>query len=455
MLLDFSDIPLRNRAFSEKPMTFVDQAPKNFLSDIIDLVAIETGNRTAREHWQKRQIQNLFQHAAQKSAFWRKRMGTNKINDINLSDLRILTRHEVANQVETEGSLLAGERIPAKTHATSGSSGIPVQFFSSEMNSSYNTIRYAAQYFMEARDLTLNRTRIRLVRMPDKPGFTIVKNKTWPEPLEPLIRTGSHKHIEYFRPDINSLWEELQRESIGYLITRPDFVESMLQYIKPNDFKRAGTVMLVPVGGEVSPELRQSFSSVGIPVRANYSSEEVGPIGFECQKVPGCYHVATSNAIIEVIPDENIQLRGQRVGRILVTHLHSYATPFIRYDIGDLATLGRSCSCGHDGPVLSNIFGRSKALIKHADGRVSQFHLRGKELATIAKFDEFRIRQTGVKNIVVEIGGRDTLNPEEVSALAKLIRLHAGDEFDVTVKAVAQIDWGHSTKRLGFHSDVL
>src|SRR5262245_19900866 len=127
MSLDFSDIPLRNRAFSEKAMTFIDQAPKNFLSAIMDLIAIETGNRTAREHWQKRQLQNLLQHAAQRSAFWQKRIGTDKITNINLSDLHILTRHEVANQVETEGSLLAGES--AKKNSTSGSSGIPVQFF--------------------------------------------------------------------------------------------------------------------------------------------------------------------------------------------------------------------------------------------------------------------------------------------------------------------------------------
>ena len=171
--------------------------------------------------------------------------------------------------------------------------------------------------------------------------------------------------------------------------------------------------------------------------------------------VPGSYHVATSNVIVEVIPDESIQLMDKRAGRVLVTHLHSYATPFIRYDIGDVATLDKVCSCGHDGPALSNIYGRTKTLLKHADGRVSYFFPRSKDLAAIAKFDEYRVRQTDIKNIVVEIGGRDSLTPEETAAFIKLIKLHAGDEFDVKVKAVAQIDWGHSIKRLGYHSEVL
>ena len=64
MRLDFTDAPLRNRAFSEKPMSFIDEAPKTFLSAIIDVVAIETGNRAAREYWQEKQLQNLLEHAS-------------------------------------------------------------------------------------------------------------------------------------------------------------------------------------------------------------------------------------------------------------------------------------------------------------------------------------------------------------------------------------------------------
>src|SRR6185295_14292080 len=130
MPFDFSKMSLKNRAFSEKPMTFIDQETKYCLSTIIDLVAIETGNRVAREHWQQKQLRNLLQHAAQSSAFWRKRIGSKKIKDIRLSDLPVLTRSDIAKQVETEGSLLpAGGPISTKKWATSGSSGTPVQFF--------------------------------------------------------------------------------------------------------------------------------------------------------------------------------------------------------------------------------------------------------------------------------------------------------------------------------------
>ena len=62
-------------------------------------------------------------------------------------------------------------------------------------------------------------------------------------------------------------------------------------------------------------------------------------IGSECEKIHGNYHVATSNVIIEVSKAAHINLGNKRLGRLLVTHLHSYATPFIRYNVGDVSSL--------------------------------------------------------------------------------------------------------------------
>jgi phenylacetate-CoA ligase len=160
MRLDFSKVPLKNRAFSEKPMTFIDQAPKNLLGAIIDLVAIETGNRAAREHWQQMQFRNLLTHATQRSAFWRSRTAGRRLSGIEPASLPRLTRENLRNQVASEGPLLtAADGIPTEMHATSGSSGIPVRFFISEFNSRYNVIRSLAQFFLEGLDLSLNRTR--------------------------------------------------------------------------------------------------------------------------------------------------------------------------------------------------------------------------------------------------------------------------------------------------------
>ena len=40
------------------------------------------------------------------------------------------------------------------------------------------------------------------------------------------------------------------------------------------------------------------------------------------------------------------------IGRLVVTRLHHFATPLLRYDIGDYAEVGDACPCGRGLPVL-------------------------------------------------------------------------------------------------------
>ena len=456
MRLDFSSVPLQEQAHSELPITSIGARPREVLSAIVDLVAIETGNRTAREHWQYQQVHHLLVHAARRSPQWRGRIGPPKKRGMRLSDVPPQTRADVIRQFEGEGSLMRpGETGAVSKNSTSGSTGKPVHFFQTIRNGQYNVVRNLAQYFLEGRDISLNRTRFRARQITQEPGFTSKKTDSWLGPLTTMLKSGSNKDVDYFRPNIDALCDELMRDPIGYLVAQPRLLDIVLQRVEPEFFKRAGTAMMIFVSEAMDPKIRDAFSAVGIPMRGTYSSEEVGLIASECDKCPGNYHVATSNVIVEVLQDKTVQLENRSAGRVLLTHLHSYATPFIRYDIGDFATLDECCPCGHDGPALSNIYGRSKSLLKHADGRLTPFFPRGKEFNAVAAFDEYRIRQIDLQTLVLEIGGRTSLSQEEHAAFGALMKLHAGEDFTIKIETAAEIDWGHSIKRPGFSSDVL
>jgi hypothetical protein len=73
----------------------------------------------------------------------------------------------------------------------------------------------------------------------------------------------------------------------------------------------------------------------------------------------------------------------------------------------------------------------------------------------IVKCDEYRIRQTTLDTIEVQIGGIDQLSADQITSLKSLFKEHVGDEFQVRINAVQNIDWGNDTKRLGFRSEVL
>ncbi|RAI43599.1 phenylacetate--CoA ligase family protein [Rhodoplanes roseus] len=456
MRFDFSDFPLGNRAFSATPMAFCEPAAIGALGAVMELALLETGNPRAREHWQKVQLRNLLTHLAQRSAFWRRRIGAAKPSDVKLAALPVLSRKDVLDQVAAEGSLLTGQDpIRVQPNSTSGSSGTPLSFFISDMNVRYNLMRSLAQYFIEGRDLTLNRTRITSLPVSNPRGYTVDVSDTWLGDMAPMIRSGINKHIAYFHPDVPRLRKELESHPIGYLVVPPRAVETLLSHFGPEVFKRAGTAMIVTLAESVDPELRHTFDGLGIPIRATYSCEEVGPIGMECPHHPGHYHVASSNVIVEIARDDATRLGDIRLGRLLVTHLHSYATPFVRYDVGDVASLADRCPCGHEGQTLSNVYGRSKGLVKRPDGSVRSFYMKSHDLTEAAAFEEFRIRQTGLDTMVVEIVRATPLTPDEAERLRAVVASHAGEGVAVEVRWALAIDWGQDKKRLGYRSEVL
>jgi phenylacetate-CoA ligase len=455
MRIDFSKAPIKNRAFSEKPMTFIDQSSKDFFAGIIDLIAIETGSRVAREHWQQKQLQNLLRHAVQRSKFWRDRIGLKQINNIDIADLPVLSRGDLAKQVEAEGSLLpANGPIPVIRHATSGSSGQPVRFFVSQMNSYYNSARSLAQYFIEDRDLALNRTRFKPLQDRIENGFSVRKTEDWLGPASGLFRSGTNKEVLHLHPNRELLLRELAKDPIGYLVVQPRLIDTVFHDRDLSFLRENGTEMVIPVAEEIGSDLREKFAAVGIPVRSVYSTEEMGFVGAECSSFPEIYHVAESNVIVEVDYQNGLTVADKLLGRVLVTHLHSYATPIIRYEIGDFATISPKCACGHEGPALSNIYGQKKRLLKRRDGKIVPFAMKAANILAIVNCDEYRIRQTAPETIKVEIGGVELLTDVQMSKLQDLFKKHAGDEFQIQIVAVPRIEWGEDGKRLGFKSEL-
>lgn len=462
MTLDLTNLRLVHRAFSEQPMTFLDSEPKQFLSNIIDIVAIETAHAAAVELWQKTQIKNVLKHAYSRSAFWRKRFGAKALKSIRLSDLPIMTRDEMSAQFRAEGSLIdPSSGLAAFKAASSGSSGRPVQFYISSFNAYFNNARSVAQYFIEGRDVSLNRTRLAALSSDETKGISLQAGMSvkisngWLGPLDAIFKVGKNKHISYWHMEKRALRQELAKDAIGYLIGLPGMIESMfatdIDFLVENK-----TAMCMPLGGALSGAFQQQLASRNISVRASYSCEEVGMMGVECSHYAGHYHVARSNVVLEANRANSFLHQGVTISQLLVTHLHSYATPFIRYDLGDYGVLHDGCRCGHPGQTVSHIYGRAKSLLKHADGRLSLFLIHASDVLKILDMKEYRVRQTALDKLVMEIARDRELDALERQRLCDLIRSYTGDDaIQIEIRRVDAIDWGPSAKKLGFRSEVL
>jgi phenylacetate-CoA ligase len=101
------------------------------------------------------------------------------------------------------------------------------------------------------------------------------------------------------------------------------------------------------------------------PVFDVYGCREVMMIAGECEAHDGL-HVSMENLIVEIVVTENGRERIARegeTGEVVVTDLHNFGMPFIRYANGDIATAGPTsrCACG-----------RTLSRIRSVQGRISE-----------------------------------------------------------------------------------
>jgi phenylacetate-CoA ligase len=77
----------------------------------------------------------------------------------------------------------------------------------------------------------------------------------------------------------------------------------------------------------------------------------------------------------------------------LVTSLHNYASPAIRYELGDLAAWAPRCACGYPGQALTQVLGRKRFLVRLPSGERKAVPITARLWLAIAPFRETRLVQ--------------------------------------------------------------
>jgi phenylacetate-CoA ligase len=153
----------------------------------------------------------------------------------------------------------------------------------------------------------------------------------------------------------------------------------------------------------------------GSGIFETYGSRETMLMGSECAAHDGM-HLAEENVLVEVGG------KGDRAGDVVVTDLHNYGMPFIRYANGDVATMHEeeeSCACGRGLRRLRRVDGRRADTLVDKDGSVIPgivFHVLLSDARTdlVAQFQAVQHADRSITFRVVR--GRDW-NPERFGAI--------------------------------------
>jgi phenylacetate-CoA ligase len=189
---------------------------------------------------------------------------------------------------------------------------------------------------------------------------------------------------------------------------RPDFIHGY-----PSSLALMGSVILEKGISDLKPRMVSTAAELlhkkereiinaafGVNLYDRYAARECGNIAWECDRHNG-YHVNTDTMVVETVRDSKPAEPGER-GEVIVTNLHSYAMPFIRYRIGDIGIMSdQECACGVETPMMFAIEGRDEDFITLNDGRkISPMMITG-TLDHVPGIRQFRVIQESMEEIIV------------------------------------------------------
>ncbi len=194
------------------------------------------------------------------------------------------------------------------------------------------------------------------------------------------------------------------------------------------------------------PERREIERAFGCPVFNTYGCREFMLLAAECPEHAGL-HVSADHVVLETVDDAGRAVHGTS-GDVVVTDLHNYGMPFVRYRNGDRATYsGKACPCGRGLPLLGSIDGRILDTIHTPDGR----HVPGEffvyAMLEMSSITQYLVVQTAVDEIEMQVVKTSAITAEERRKIEQKVGGVVGPSTRVVVRQVDAIAPSRSGKR--------
>jgi phenylacetate-CoA ligase len=394
---------------------------------------------------QRDDLQRLLRHAFDTVPFYRERFraaGAAPEDFRNLDDLRRLpplTRQDIiANRESLCSSAYAGRLLP---HATGGSSGMPLRFYITRESFEWRCAVSERAYAWTGS------------RLGDRTLYL------WGAPVGPqsrkselkmrLFRTARRERMFSTFSQNEALWGRIYSEAqswrpqllVGYVSSLEEFCRWLLATGKAKTLPSitAAIAAAEPVYERTRELVRDAL---GAPLFNTYGSREFMSIAAECDRHNGL-HVHSENLLVETETGS-----GDTPSALLVTDLHNLGMPFIRYRIGDLATMDtRPCDCGRGLPRIRSIEGRELDALRTADGRIVPGEFFPHVLKDLPEVGEFQVRQEAIDRIRLLVVLSGELSEKSAALLRHEVEKVFGGSTQLMIERVEEIPALKSGKR--------
>lgn len=393
----------------------------------------------AIELGQMRQLRVLLEHAQRHSRFHAERLAGFRPAQAQglqecLSAIPLMRRADLqSRRAEIDSAWVPPEHGELSLAQSTGSTGEPVSVRRSGLNGLIWMAMTLREHLWQRRDFSRSLAVVRAQLAEEDTERHGVSWRDWGAPVNHLFASGPSYGMN-LQTDIVRQAEWLRQIMPGYLLTYPNNLSALLDLAEAGTIDGVGLGRLIQVrtiGETLRDPLRARCRQVlGVDIADLYSTQEVGVIAVECPQGGG-YHVMSEGLVLELLRDDDQPCAAGETGRIVVTDLHNFATPLIRYDLGDLAEADGPCICGRGLPKIRRILGRQRNLLRLPDGRrfwplVGAFGYR-----EIAPVRQYQIIQRSLERISLRLAVERPLSMAEEGALAEKLNEFLGHRFVV------------------------
>ncbi|MDF1678791.1 MAG: hypothetical protein P1U32_08880 [Legionellaceae bacterium] len=381
---------------------------------------------------QARLLKRLVHHAVTTTTLYQKYDAQNSIGKFQPL-LRKALQGAMDSIVSHQLPAAHGETYPL---VTSGSTGEVVRVLGTGFTRLFYDALMLREHRWHQRDVRQKLMAIRWLDLDVAQSPQGTYYPTWGAPIDFYKQTGPSVLLNVTLPTHVQM-DALVHHKPYYLMTYPSQLQALAQYAKAHDILLPDLHEIRTIGEMLTDKQVALVNSVWPHANITdvYSCVEIGGIAQQCPEYKQ-YHVNAEHVYLEIVNDANEPCGVGEVGRVLVTSLMNYATPLIRYELGDYAAFGAPCPCGRTLPVLQKIVGRKRNRLVLQNGE-TRFPYLGEyeDLANVApiRVQKFQVIQHTLTLIEIKVVSPDRLTTVQRDAACLFYQSVFGAHFNIDI----------------------
>jgi phenylacetate-CoA ligase len=432
---------------------------RRFWSLTQQLLSLQWRSREELQARAEARLQLLLRHAYEHVPYYRQlfqHLGLvpdDVRSSAQFSALPITSKRQLRAHFPTQA---VADNLPSERRGlakTSGSSGVPLEFFT---DVGARDVRAASlDFFRSLAGISAADSHIAITSPREHPRA---------QPLQEYLRrlwTGSSsRYFSVLDVTVAGFCAALDGVSSYYLHGYPSYIARLARELERQGlrFRTFPRVVLTDSETLTPPEAQQITRLFRCPVAVHYESHEFQSMALSCPDNPRVLHVNSESILLEIVTEDGQPAPVGERGRVIITDLHNYVMPFIRYDMGDTAIAGAPCPCGRGLPTLEGLEGRSTEQLRTPQGTSITSGILGevvfRQRGFLSYVAEYQAVQTTADTVVLKIVPMDCFTHDTAAALLIALKELLGPEMQVALDLVSHIPREANGKRLIIKSQI-